>query len=264
MARKKEAEAHENHERWLLTYADMITLLLVFFIILYSIANTDLQKFSAVAESMSRAFGGNGGGGIMAGLGGASAGRAAPIRFDTLPRVQQDFLSVGADLAEFAEQAGLAGDISVNMTYEGVIISLSDALVFEPGGAALSARSREALRAVAEVLKQMPNPLRVEAHTDNVPTNHPLYPTNWELSVARAVAIVRFLVEECDVASDRLSAAGHGDGKPLVPNDTREHRAINRRAEIAILYPVEQEKFDLAPILGLMATPVPSQANGGH
>ncbi|NPV06695.1 MAG: OmpA family protein [Anaerolineae bacterium] len=256
MARKQHEEGKANHERWLLTYADMITLLLVFFIVLYSMANTDLRKFAAVAESMRRAFG-RGGGGVIVGLGQGGVGRPAPIRFDTLPQEQQDFLSVGAALADFADSAGLAGDLAVNMTYEGVIISLSEAIVFEPGGAVLNPRSRAALLAVGQQLARLDNPIRVEAHTDNVPTNHPLYPTNWELSVARAVAIVRFLIDECGIAPERLCAAGHGEYKPLVPNDSREHRAINRRAEIVILYPTEQEAFTLGPLLSV-ATPVPN------
>lgn len=159
-------------------------------------------------------------------------------------------------MAEFADGAGLAGDVAVNMTYEGVIISLSEALIFEPGGATLSPESREALAAVGAQLATLDNPVRVEAHTDNLPTNNPLYPTNWELSAARAVAIVRFLVEECGIPPERLCAAGHGEHKPLVANDSREHRAINRRAEIIILYPTEHEAFTLGPLL-TVATPLP-------
>ena len=257
MARRKEhAEAPENLERWLLTYADMITLLLVFFIVLYTMANMDLKKFAVLAESMSRAFGR--GGGLMVGLGSGVRGGPSPILFDTLPQQQQDFLSVGASMAEFADRAGLAGQIAVNMTYEGVVISLSEALLFEAGGTELSEGARVALLSVAEVLGRIPNPVRVEAHTDNVPTNNPLYPTNWELSVARAVTIVRFLVEECGLEPERLCAAGHGESKPLVPNDNREHRAINRRAEIIILYPVEREEFNLTPLLS------PAISGAGH
>ncbi|MGQ9552820.1 MAG: OmpA/MotB family protein [Anaerolineae bacterium] len=251
MAHRQRHEEADNSERWLLTYADMITLLLVFFIVLYSMANIDREKFIAVAASMARAFG-RGGGGLIAGLGNGGTGVPAPILFDTLPQQQQDFLSVGASMAEFAERAGLTGDIAVNMTYEGVVISLSEALVFEPGGAELSEQAKATLAVVADVLEQLPNAVRVEAHTDNVPTNSPIYPTNWELSVARSVAIVRYLAEQCGIDASRLSAAGYGEYRPLVPNDTREHRAINRRAEIVILYPVEAEQFDLGPLMDLV------------
>ena len=251
--KRSEHQSHENTERWLLTYSDMITLLLVFFIVLYSMANTDLKKFAALAQSMSRAFGGSGGG-LIVGLGSGNSGAPAPILFSTLPRQQQDFLSVSAELADFAEHAGLTGQIAVNMSYEGVIISLSEALLFEPGSAMITEQAKQALRSVAEVLKELPNPVRVDAHTDNVPPDNGLYPTNWELSVARAVTVVRFLAEQCGIDPARLGAAGYADGKPLVPNDTREHRAINRRAEIVILYPVEQGKMNFAPAIQLAAT----------
>jgi chemotaxis protein MotB len=264
MARKKAVEGKENSERWLLTYSDMITLLLVFFIVLYSMANIDKKKFETVAQSMSRAFGQ--GGGMIKGIGGnGSALSPAPIFFADLPREQQDFMSVGASMAEFADKAGLTGDISVNMTYEGVVISLSDSLIFEPGLAQLSPRAKTTLQTVADVLKDLDNPIRVEAHTDNVPTNNPAYPTNWELSVARAVAIVRFLSEDCGIAPERLSAAGYGEYQPLVPNDTREHRAINRRAEIVVLYPVEKEQMSLGPLINPQSslTPVAEPTKGG-
>jgi len=253
MAREKKHAGGEEGggaERYLVTYADMITLLLVFFIVLYSMANIDLQKYATIAQSMARAFGG---GGIIRGIGGGSVGGApAPLFFETLPQQQQDFLSVSASLSEFADAAGLTGEMAVNMTYEGLIVSLAEALIFEPGSAELTPESRATLSAVAEVLKEIPNPVRVQAHTDNVPTNSPLYPTNWELSVARAVAIVRFLSEEADIDPERLMAAGCGEYRPLVPNDTREHREINRRAEIIILYPVDEEEFDLEPLAGMM------------
>ena len=263
MARKKaEHEAEENAERWLLTYADMITLLLALFIVLYSFANLDLQKFASVAESLSRAFGYGSGGGLITSLVGSS-GRSVtkPLLFTDLPQQQQDFLSVGADMAVFANAAGLAGDIAVNMTYEGVVISLSDVLTFAPGGAELTPQAKTALDAVAVVLADLPNALRVEAHTDDLPTDNPLYPTNWELSVARSVAIVRYLTEECGIDPARLTAAGDGQYKPLVPNNSREHRAINRRAEVVILYPVDEQEFDLAPLINPVLVTTPESQN---
>ncbi|MHB0878682.1 MAG: OmpA/MotB family protein [Anaerolineae bacterium] len=262
MARKKaEHEGEENAERWLLTYADMITLLLALFIVLYSFANLDLQKFASVAESISRAFGYGSGGGLLNSLSGSVHSVTKPFLFTELPQQQQDFLSVGADMAQFADQAGLAGDIAVNMTYEGVVISLSDVLTFEAGGAELTPQAKTALDAVAVVLKDLTNSLRVEAHTDDLPTENPLYPTNWELSVARSVAIVRYLAETCGVDPARLSAAGDGEFKPLVPNNSREHRAINRRAEIIILYPVDEQQFDLAPLMNPALAATPDSAN---
>jgi len=258
MARKRPAhDIEDNAERWLLTYSDMITLLLALFIVLYSFANLDLKKFEAVAASISQAFGYGSGTGILPGLKGSSGTTHKPMLFSDLPQQQQDFLSVGSDMAEFADAAGLSGEIGVNMTYEGVVISLSDVLTFEPGSAELTPQAKSALDAVAKVLADLDNDLRVEAHTDDLPPDNPLYATNWELSTARAVAIVRYLQEECGIDPARLTAAGNSEYKPLVPNNSREHRAINRRAEIVILYPVDTQQFDLGPLMNPVLSTTP-------
>jgi chemotaxis protein MotB len=245
--RKKEAEGHESSERWLITYADMITLLMVFFIVMYSMANTDLKKFAQVAESMQVAFnaggiGRRGGSGL---LNNSSSSGNKPLIFQNLPPRQRDFVSVSSDLTTFAQTAGLEGQISVNMNVEGIIISLSDAMVFEPGSTELRPESIETLHEIAKILKTLPNPIRVDGHTDHLPTNSPLYPTNWELSVARAVSIVRYLAEEEDIDPSRLSAAGYAEFKPLVPNDTRDNREMNRRADIVIIYPEHSHEFSV-------------------
>ncbi len=250
--RRAHEEGHSSNERWLITYADMITLLMVFFIVLYSMANTDLKKFSQVAESMKVAFhvmgiGTDQGALIGDANSGGSQGPAAPILFQNLPPKQRDFIDVSSELTAFAAEAGLQADISINMNLEGIIISLSDALVFEPGSAELRPESVATLHQVAQILKLTNNAVRVEGHTDNVPTNNPLYPTNWELSVARAVNIVRYLAEEEGISPARLSAAGYAEFKPVAPNNSRANRALNRRADIVIIYPNGSRQFSLAP-----------------
>jgi chemotaxis protein MotB len=246
--RKCDEEGHGNGERWLLTYSDMITLLMVFFVVMYSMANTDLKKFAQVAESMKVAFhviGIGAGNGNLIGKGNDSGSPVTPPIFQGLPPMQRDFIAATSELTAFATEAGVQGDISVNMNLEGIIISLSDALVFEPGSAELRPESTEMLHRVAEILAATDNSVRVEGHTDNVPTNHPLYPTNWELSVARAVTIVRHLVEEEGIAPDRLSAAGYAEFKPIAPNDSRAERTLNRRADIVIIYPNASRQFSI-------------------
>jgi chemotaxis protein MotB len=245
--RRGHEEGHGGDERWLITYADMITLLMVFFIVMYSMANTDLKRFAQVAESIKIAFhtlgAGEGAAGLIGEGGAAESSRPSPILFQNLPPQQRDFISVTSELTAFAKEVGLQGDISVNMNLEGIIISLSNALIFEPGSAELRPESMETLHEIAEILKRTNNPVRVEGHTDNVPTNSPLYPTNWELSVARAVTIVRYLVEEEGLSPDRLSAAGNAEFKAVAPNDSRANRALNRRADIVIIYPNASRQF---------------------
>lgn len=255
MSKKKHHdEAHESDERWLITYADMITLLMVFFIVLYSMANTDLKKFAQVAESMQVAFNmvgvsAQGGASIVGTVGSVgTSGRPSPNFFQNLPSRQRDFISVTTELTTYATQAGLQSDISINMNMEGLIISLSNALVFEPGSATLKPEAQETLHKVAEILNMTNNLVRVEGHTDDTPTNDPQYPSNWELSVARAVNIVHYLVQEEGIAPERLLAAGQAEFKPITTNDTREDRARNRRADIIIIYPNESRKFLLEPV----------------
>jgi chemotaxis protein MotB len=158
---------------------------------------------------------------------------------------QQDFVSVTSELTAFASQANLKGDISVNMNTEGVIISLSNGLIFEPGSTELKSESLGTLHKIAEILRTMNNPVRVEGHTDNTPTNDPRYPTNWELSVARALTIVRYLIDHESIAPERLLAAGHAEFNPVAPNDSRVNRTLNRRADIIIIYPNESHLISL-------------------
>jgi len=247
-------------ERWLLTYADMITLLMVFFIVLFSIARLDLEKYDKLAHSLHQAFGG--GEEIFSVLGAGAAGRwdsefSKPAQLDFPVRSSFDQVDVSHELGAAITRAGMQGEISVRTVVEGVIVSLSAELIFAPGSAEIQPTGKHPLDDIAGVLASMVNPLRVEAHTDDRPTNNPMYPTNWELSTARAVSIVRYLMQ-AGIAPARLSAAGFASYQALLPNDTPEHRALNRRATIVILYPMGQRSYqiDLLPELQEFKQPV--------
>jgi chemotaxis protein MotB len=258
-SRRGQHEAHESQERWLLTYSDMITLLMVFFIVLYSMANTDLKKFGEVAQSMKVAFNavGIGSGALVGDKESGGNGNTSPLSlFQNLPPQQRDFVKASSELTAFAVAAGVEGEISVNMNLEGIIVSLSNGLVFEPGSADLRPESLGTLHKVAEILRGTDNPVRVEGNTDNTATNNPLYPTNWELSVARAVTIVRYLAEKEAISPGRLSAAGYGEFKPIVPNDSRANRALNRRADIVIIYPNASRQFSIGMSAAQTSGPV--------
>jgi len=233
-----------SEERWLLTYADMITLLMVFFIVLYSMAQIDARKYQQVAESLHRAFGVSEGSVISLGIGkggGESEAEPAPIAFEDLPPRQRDYLDISTELASQVSAAGLGADVSVTTNVEGILISVSESLLFAPGSTVLQSEAQATLDRIAAVLRPLPNAIRVVAYTDDVPTEYPFYISNWELSAARAVVIVRYLSEEAGIAPERLMAAGQAEYHPLFPNDTREHRARNRRAEIVVIYPMEHE-----------------------
>lgn len=240
--------------RWLLTYADLITLLAAFFVMMYSISNADLKKFSSLATSVRTAFHiplvGSDIFGLGPGMGGTGVnlGMEAPglsIILADLPQAGRDFVGLSARMAEFAEVGGMGEDIAVNMSREGIIISLSAGLVFHPGSDELKESSQATLDKIAELLRPLPNEIRVEGHTDDIPPSTEQYPTNWELSASRAVAVVRYLIERGGLAPDRLSAVGCSQYRPLYPNDSRAERDLNRRAQILIVYPTGMPGMDI-------------------
>ena len=228
--------------RWLLTYADLITLLLAFFIILYAGSKTDLERFAKLAVSLRQGFGVNvmpagGGEGILAGEGGGI------VPFPSMPQRNKDFMMVSQALAEQTKATGTLKSVAVNMHREGIAITISGGLLFPSGGVELSQESKGVLDGVARILVPMPNQIRVEAHTDDLPTNYPLYVTNWELSVTRAASVVRYLIDYGQIKPERLMAVGRSEFSPLFPNDSREHRAQNRRADIVIVYSPDEQSI---------------------
>ena len=130
-----------------------------------------------------------------------------------------------------------SGSVDVGASREGIVISLAGNLLFDSGKSDLKPRGMTLLDTLAERLRTMPNEIRVEGHTDNIPIATPLYPSNWELSSARATTVARYLAEHDEIAASRLSAAGFGEFHPVAPNDTREGRARNRRVDLVVLFP---------------------------
>ena len=238
-------------ERWLISYADFITLLLAFFIILYSMAEADKEKFKQLGMAFAQTFGVvgfQGGGAILEGSG--SGGSSEVFTFGSLPSEQRQFMGVSEELEEYVADNNLGNQIAVNVRNEGIAITLSNALLFPSGGVEMSTDSQATMAKIAELIRPIPNEIRIEAHTDNFPTNSALYPTNWELSAARSAAVARYLIENEDIEPRRLSILGYGEYKPIFPNDTREHRLMNRRADIVVLFPSD----DVASSLELLGT----------
>lgn len=227
----KKAEK-DRSERWLLTYADLITLLLIFFIILYVMGKQDAARFQAMANSLNKAFKGTGhvvgrspGPGIRGGgrPGSGGPGSGEPTAEDVKREVQ-----------EIAKQQGLGSDVSVTVDSRGTVITLKERVLFGSGRADLSDRARTALDSIGAVLAQKPGSfIRVEGHTDNVPIAG-RYPSNWELSSARAASVVRLMVSDMGIDPSHFAVAGFGDTQPVASNDSPEGRAANRRIEIVI------------------------------
>jgi chemotaxis protein MotB len=236
--RKGHGEAHaENHERWLITYADLITLLMVFFIVLYSMANADQEKFKKVSAALNQAFNVD----VLSGSGASSMLEGSPEA-----KAQIDDLISSAEVPEVTRLKNkiesilnatdaATPEVSIGQDKEGVVIRMSGSYLFDSGRAELKPNSLALLDAIAMEVKLLPNDIRVDGHTDSTPIDSPRYPTNWELSTARALAVTRYFTETSGIRADRLMAAGFGEFRPLAPNDTRERRAANRRVEIKIL-----------------------------
>jgi chemotaxis protein MotB len=251
--KKKGGEGeHENAERWLLTYADMITLLVAFFIMLYSMSVMNQAKFQQLAISVRSGFGEstmNGvptifsrGGGLNATpsiMNSSKPGQTSGEDFIKNAKSQQD--ANGLDKAyrtvkAYIEKNHLQGMMQVSRNERGVIVTvMTDKMLFARGQADLRPEEMGLLAAVAKITQTVPlNPIRVEGHTDNLPIHTERFPSNWELSTTRATTVLRYF-ESQGVAPRRLEASGCADQRPLAPNDTEADRARNRRVEIVLL-----------------------------
>ncbi len=240
MSRKAPEPAHaENHERWIVSYADMLTLLFALFVVLYAISDTNPEKLTVVRTSLDKAFDV----GVLTSTDGASpvfegGGGLAP----SLQDLKSNSLKlVSDDMASFAAETGIIGKIQVRSSADGVTISLADDLLFASASADFRPGSQDVLQRLAVLLNGLPNEVRVEGHTDNVPVNSGVFASNWELSSARATTVLRYLVDEAGVDPGRMSAVAFADTRPIGDNATAEGRALNRRADIVIVYPTEDQ-----------------------
>ena len=229
MSRRKRAHAqgHSNNERWLLTYADMITLLLALFIILFSISTISKVKFKALAHEMSGGFSGT------------EADNRHPPPDRTAALDTQSLNALAAALHTYVNARHLTKNVDVRIEKRGVVVSLhTDSQMFASGSAVLEPQAGLLIHALAGFLltpAQHARILKIEGSTDDVPISTALYPTNWELSTSRAVAVTRHLSEHDGISPERLSAVGFAEWHPFVPNTSNENRAQNRRVDIVVL-----------------------------
>jgi chemotaxis protein MotB len=266
-----EEHEKENGERWLLTYSDLITLLLAFFIILFAISNLDKNKYKAVIESLGSAFGvvsgtaepGSGQGGeinfpefspsvsvLMPSLGpsGASATPALSPGMSPLATSSPDNGGIGNaievekmnDVKNQVEgmlrKNNLENDVSVTIRARGLVISINSRVLFASGSASLTAGSRQLVQKIANILTPLANnQICVEGHTDTDPISTFQFPSNWELSASRANTVLRLLLENPSLKPANLSSVGYGEFRPIAPNDTPQNKAKNRRVNIVIL-----------------------------
>jgi chemotaxis protein MotB len=261
---KQHTDNHQNLERWLLTYADMITLLTAFFLMLYSMSVMNKGKFSALATSVRSGFGGSAQGGASILNGGGAHTRRPGILPDG---IYQQYQEAMRNLHAYVEQHNLKGKVSTRDEERGVVISMvSDNMLFARGKAELSPNSAPILSRVARILTTVPNDVQIEGHTCDLPIHTAQFPSNWELSTARAGTVLRYFTEQQHLPGKRFMAAGYADTRPLAPNISEANRARNRRVDIVLLKTDQQRTADLqrqAEISRISADKPDDQAQSG-
>ena len=231
---KKKHEEHENHERWLVSYADFITLLFAFFVVMYSISSVNEGKFRTVSDSIKAALNP-----IV-----SPANTAAPFTIGqnkavtvnpTIDTVKEPAVRRLREILRSLKNETQLDIIQMKeLTNGDIVLTLPDTVLFRTGEAVLRPEARPFIQAISEVLIELDRHVRVEGHTDNVPISTAQFPSNWELSATRAVTVVRTLSEVYGLPADHLTAVGHADSRPLADNLTPEHRAKNRRVELVV------------------------------
>ena len=241
MARKKYAEEPDNHERWLVSYADFMTLLFAFFVVMYAISSVNDGKYRVLSTSLNGAFGTVVvPGGVIPELktNANSLLEKFPVirprNVETLRKEREKMTTVAKDILSALEPLVREGKVRVTQTSRGVSIEINASLLFAPGEAKLNADSIEALTAIASVLRLDNHSIQVEGFTDNVPIKNSTFPSNWELSAVRASRVARLFMEN-GVDENRMTAVGQGPKFPVGSNDTIDGRARNRRVTVTIL-----------------------------
>ncbi|WP_313756559.1 flagellar motor protein MotB [Tissierella sp.] len=228
--RRRQEESGGGSPEWLTTYSDLVTLLLCFFILLFSFSNVDAEKFRSIMASF------QGGSGVLEG------GTSLDIPINTI----EDYIDIEADLKsliehldEYAETLGLGERLEIKPEERGIVIRFMDNVLFDSGSAEIKPQSLEILKSVAEMLNRQEfsnRQIKVEGHTDSDQIiRSSKFPTNWELSSARATNVLRYLVEVENIEGNRVSSSGYSYYRPILPNDTPENKAKNRRVDIVIL-----------------------------
>jgi chemotaxis protein MotB len=233
--RKKKHEEHVNHERWLVSYADFITLLFAFFVVMFAISQVDANKLGHFVESMNHALGIVGPSGNLAVLDGGD--RASVLEGAGPPHgaVSRRAAVLMKRLEERLSGPSLQRAVSLRHDLRGVAVSLSEAGFFDSGQAALRPDSSVALHEVALALRDAGSPVAVEGHTDDRPIHNSGFASNWELSAARATTIVRYLIEQMAYDPLKLSATGFAEFRPVADNATPAGRALNRRVDLVLV-----------------------------
>lgn len=263
MARKRKNKKQADQAgapAWMTTYSDLMSLLLTFFILLFSMSVVSEERFREVAESLRMALIGSSSDSILDNSGDTVgdldfdeygdlneyegvdpeeiAGEETPVDPNYIP---EQVLDLYDTVNLFLEEEGLEADVTLSRDQEGVYIDIQEAIMFDPGLADLKDNGQETMSRLAGLFELFENEIIIEGYTDDIPTGGGRFETNWELSVARSVTVLRYLYENHDIAPTRLSARGYGEYRPIVPNDSAANRTLNRRVNIVIVHDDREE-----------------------
>ena len=248
MARKKPHPEHENHERWMVSYADFITLMFAFFVVMFATSQTDKARAQQVSDSVKQALDKGGvaaavheilggtvdekgkGNAQMKGPGGSQKAKVAPERAvlaELLPSLQYLNKELQAEIHD--------GKIEMHLEPRGLVLSLRQATFYPSGEDTIDPKTYPIVEKIAQIMRELPNPVRLEGHTDSIPIHTARFHSNWELSAARSIGMMELLSDRFEIPRQRMAIAGYADTAPLDSNDTQEGRAHNRRVDIVIL-----------------------------
>lgn len=223
MPRKLRTEEPENGDRWVVSYADFITLLFAFFTTMYAISHVDLGKLEQFSGSMKSAFKGG------------TIGTVDMTVIEGIKPANYDDIRLEGEIRERLTKFDIIESVSVTHNERGVVISFEDSVLFDSGLAQVRSDARPLLAMIAMLIRDRSNLIVIEGHTDNIPIRTGRYPSNWELSTARATAVLVHLINSHGLNPERFSAAGYGEFRPVAANATPAGRAKNRRVDILFL-----------------------------
>lgn len=280
-------EEHENHERWLVSYADMMTLLMVLFIVLFAISQVDQKKFAALKTGLSAGFGApvaimpgadallDPGGAVApdsVNIDGSSGGVKANANIDPqvaeinpervaqlakatseaqVKREVENLKKARNELKKALAKAGVAKGATFRFDERGLVVTIvTDNVLFHSGSATLESQGRTILNAVGPTMRELPNKLSIDGHTNSIPIHTEQFFSNWELSSARATGVLRYLHGADSIPNNRMSATGFADTKPRLPNSDPRSVSLNRRVEIVIMARVDNSSGRAVENLG--------------
>lgn len=243
MKKIEEAEK-ENSERWLLTYSDLITLLMIFFVVMYAYSSISSEKYNALSKSLNAVLGSGGENMIASGQssiidfgssGGTSDSENNSSPAQTTINSDAGMSNVEDELNKYLADNGLGDYAAVYIDERGVGIRFKDSVIFDSGKADVKNDLKGTIAKIGSILSKDDNYIRVEGHTDNIPINNSQFNSNWQLSAVRAANVAQLLIEESGISPQKISAVGYGEYRPIADNSTAEGRSKNRRVDIVLI-----------------------------